>query len=330
MAAALYLDQRGLEVTLLESGPSLGGRAATYGCKATDRCLQCGVCLVHDLLDQVAASGVAVRRGATLERLETVPGGFSAWVRLADGALVLVAAAAVIVATGLEPFDATRLPDLGYGRVPGVLTATDLEQQLKTAGGLYLNGTQARRVAFMQCVGSRNLQLGADYCSEVCCQYALRMALGLRADYPETEVTMFYMDLQTHGRGFDQVYREAAEQVRLVAGVPTEVRALPGGGLRVQYEDVWRARVATAEFDALVLAHGIRPARAAAELGLLLGLNCDQHGFFATSSRRSGATNRPGIYVTGCAAGPGGIADSIARARACAAEAAAGLEVESA
>ncbi|MEW6524368.1 MAG: FAD-dependent oxidoreductase [Bacillota bacterium] len=328
LAAALYLDRRSHDVTLLEATSQVGGRAARYACKATDRCLGCGVCLVSDLVEEIRTSGVTIQLEARLERLDESPEGLSAWVRHGDSSLTLLKCSAVLVATGMQPFEPARLPDLGYGRVPGVVGASELEEQLRSGGGFSRNGRPVRRVAFLQCAGSRNLQLGANYCSEVCCKYALRLALWLLEENPGTEITMFYMDLQTHGRGFDEVYRQAAARVRLVQGVPTEVKALDGDGLLVKYEDVWNSRVAYGEFDALVLSQGIRPGRDTAGLCRILQVNGDAHGFFAAGS--SGRTNRPGIYVAGSARGPASIAQCVAQARAAAAEVATALEVEGA
>lgn len=326
LSAALYLDARSCPVTVLESGGQVGGRAARYACKATDRCLSCGACLASDLVEAIKTSRVMVHLDTCLEGLEQSPPGWTATYHQDGGRTSQVAVESVLVATGMEPFDAARLPALGYGRLPGVVGASQLEEQLRSQGNFTVNGELPRRVGFVQCAGSRNLQLGAGYCSEVCCKYGLRLALSLMSGQPGTEITMFYMDLQTHGRGFDAVYHQAAERVRLVAGIPTEVKAHPGGGLTVKYEDTWENQVRYAQLDALVLSQGIRPGRDTPRLSAQLGLNCNAGGFFAASP--SGATARPGLYVAGTARGPAGIAQCVAQGRAAAAEIAAMLEVD--
>lgn len=326
LAAALYLESRSCPVTVLETGGRVGGRAARYACKATDRCLACGACLASDLVEAISSSRVIVHLDAVLVALEKSPPGWSASFRAGGGGLSRLACEAVLVATGLEPFDPAYLPALGYGRLPGVVGAAQLEEQLRAQGSFTVDEKPPRRVGFVQCAGSRHLQLGAGYCSEVCCKYGLRLALSLLDGQPGTEVTMFYMDLQTHGRGFDAVYHRAAERVQLVAGIPTEVKARPDGGLTVKYEDTRHAQVRYAELDALVLSQGIRPGRDTARLSAMLGLNCNADGFFAAGP--SGATQRPGIYVAGAARGPAGIAQCVAQARAAAAEIAAMLEVD--
>ncbi|MDQ7794850.1 MAG: FAD-dependent oxidoreductase [bacterium] len=317
LAAALSLACMGFEVTVVERERALGGRAAGYACKATDRCLHCGVCLVSDLQDELASATVNLRTGAVLEELAGQAGDFRATV-----AGTVLKVGAVVVATGMDPAPATGWPDLGYGRREGVLTASELESRLRREGVV-----DARRVAFVQCVGSRNPAWGRGYCSEVCCPYALRLGLSLIAQQPGLEVTVFYNDLQTGGSDLAGVYEQAGRKLRLLQGVPARAEAGPDG-IEVRYESVPDAVLRRESFDLLVLSTGIWPRADAAALARLLGINLDASGFYAARPGESWRSSRPGIYLAGCCQKPRGIAASVAHGRAAAAAVAAGrLEV---
>ena len=320
LAAARDLADHSLDVVLVDERDRWGGQAATYACKATDRCTACGVCLLLDLLEDMGQREDLVFYPQTqLVGWQSQPrGGFIATLRNGSGKQWEERVDALVVATGFEPFAARLLPDLGYGRWPEVIGASELEEQLREDGGLYRDGELARRIAFVQCAGSRNQLLGADYCSTVCCQYAVRMGLTMRQDHPDTEVTIFYMDLQAHSRGFDEILAAAQEQLNLVQGVPMKVERLCGGTLEVKYEDVQSAALKRAEFDALVISQGMRPGLATPQLARLLQINRDEHGFLFRRDATQQST-RPGIYVAGSAGGPQDIRESIASGRACAA-----------
>jgi heterodisulfide reductase subunit A len=312
MAAAVAAGQLGCEVTLAEREPLLGGQAVAYACKATDRCLHCGVCLVSDLQEELAASPVTVRMGTTLRALEGRPGAFR--VELSDGALET---GAVIVASGMTPAPAAEWPDLGYGRLPGVLTGTDLEQTVRRG-----ESPAGEEIAFVQCVGSRCPSRGRDYCSEVCCPYALRLALVLLADRPDRKLTVFYNDLQTAGRVTPNLYEQAREKIRLIQGIPARITVVDGR-LALVHEDIRQGTMARDLFDQVVLSVGIWPRPEAPDLARALGINLDGSGFFAGRPGANWLSSRPGVFLAGCCQKPRNLADSIAHARAAATAAAA-------
>ncbi len=314
MAAALSLAAMDFEVTLVEKAAVPGGRAVGYACKATDRCLHCGVCLASDLAEELAASPVVLRTGTRLEGLEGRPGDFRATVTGAE-----LAVGALVVATGLAPAPAAGWPDLGYGRLDAVITASELEERCRRQGP-----PAARRVAFVQCVGSRNPAWGKGYCSEVCCPYALRLGLGLVAE-AAAEVTVFFNDLQTAGKSMATAREQARKGLRLVQGVPSRAAGV-AAGVELQFEDVRAGGVRREGFDLVVLSTGIWPGPDTAALARLLGINTGPTGFFAGHPGQSWRSSRPGIYLAGSCQKPRGIADSIAHGRAAAAQVAADLE----
>jgi len=219
----------------------------------------------------------------------------------------------IIVATGFEVFNAREVGSLGYGRYPNVLTGLDLERIFAHKGSLELpsNGKEAKKVAFVQCVGSRNENHG--YCSQVCCKYAMRFARLIKYQNPDAEVTIFYIDLQTAGKGFAQFYEECRESIRFIRGVPVEILEGSSDGLKLRFEDISEGKVERETFDLVVLSIGMVPRKDSWDLARVLGINLGDYGFFGTRSLiDSNKTNVDGVFLAGTCQGPKDIPDSIA------------------
>ena len=219
---------------------------------------------------------------------------------------------AVIVATGFDIFDAREKGSLGYGRYPNVLTGLDLEQVFTREGHLRLptNGKEPENIAFIQCVGSRDE--GHRYCSQVCCKYAMKFAGLIKYQNPDTRVTIFYIDLQTTGKGFGQFYENYKESIRFVRGVPVEILQTSSSELEVRFEDIAQGKVCRDTFDLVVLSVGISPGNNSWDLARILGINLAEDGFLeAKHPLNSNETNVDGIFVAGTCQGPKDIPDSI-------------------
>jgi heterodisulfide reductase subunit A len=229
---------------------------------------------------------------------------------------------AVIVATGFDVFDAGLKGSLGYGRYSNVLTGLDLEQVFAREGRLRLptNGKEPRNIAFVQCVGSRDT--GHGYCSQVCCKYAMKLAGLIKYQNPDTQVTIFYIDLQTAGKGFAQFYEDYKKNIRFVRGVPVEILETASGELEVRFEDISQGKVCRDSFDLVVLSVGISPRVNSWDLARILGINLSDEGFFDVKDSLSpNETNVDGILVAGTCQGPKDIPDSIAHGIAAASRA---------
>ena len=229
---------------------------------------------------------------------------------------------AVIVATGFDVFNAREKGSLGYGRYPNVLTGLDLEQVFTSEGYLRLptNGREPRNIAFVQCVGSRDT--GHAYCSQVCCKYAMKLAGLIKYQNPDTRVTIFYIDLQTAGKGFAQFYEEYKQSIRFVRGVPVEVLQTVSGELEVKFEDISQGKVCRDTFDLVVLSVGISPGKSTWDLAKILGINLADDGFFDRKDFLSpNETNVDGVFVAGSCQAPRDIPDSIAHGIAAASKA---------
>jgi heterodisulfide reductase subunit A len=339
LTAAWELAQQGVEVDLVEKGAFLGGHAIQYCCKATDQCLECGACSVEAMLKNVLAdTRIRIHLGAEVESLSR-KGRFA--VRLRHGAPQLDAdhrgfsknniasaaarqqepidsleADAVVVATGFSPFDPARKPTYGYGRLANIITGLELERNKRLAGAVLRPSDAAvpKRVAFIQCVGSRDERLGHLWCSHVCCPYALRMARNLKYHEPDTEITVFYMDIQNTSKSFPAFYEGCREQMRFVRAIPVDMYQTEREGLRTRYMDE-QGNPVDEEFDLVVLSIGIMPGVENTRLVETLGIDLDRDGFMQSADRlQRTTTTREGVFLAGTVEGPKTIAASMAHA----------------
>ncbi len=230
-------------------------------------------------------------------------------------------ARAVIVATGYRPADPRSRPHYRYGHLAQVITGLELEERLRLNNNLLRpDGRLARRLAFIQCVGSRDRL--HPYCSRVCCAYSLRLAKLIKYRHPEAEVTTFYMDLQSIGADPARFQREACQAVALVRTLPGGVDAEPDGSLVLRFLDEAADRPVSREFDLVVLAVGIGPGADNPAMAEILGLSLTPEGFFqALDSEHRTGTAQPGIFLAGTAEGPRSIEECISQAAAAAQEA---------
>jgi len=234
---------------------------------------------------------------------------------------------AIIVSAGFQEFDATVMGQYGFGRSANVLTNLQAERLLsstgRTEGKLVRpsDGKTPKKVAFLQCIGSRDAERG--YCSSACCMYALKEAILTREKSPETDVTIFYMDIRDFGKEYHRYYRQAQELgVHFVRSRVSTIRENPKTKdllLLARAEDGSDIR---AEYDLVVLAAAQCPSARSAELNQILGVDTNRWGFIRTQDWWQTRTSQEGIYVCGSAAAPADISDSVIQASAAACEAA--------
>lgn len=220
----------------------------------------------------------------------------------------VIEAAAVIVATGWSPYDASRLTHLGFGRFPDVITNAMMERLAAPdgpTGGRIVrpsDGKEPRSVVFVQCAGSRD-ENHLPYCSSVCCAASLKQAAYVREQCPEAEVTIFYIDIRTPGR-LEDFYQQVlnGDRIRLIKGKVAKVeRSAETGRLVAVAEDALSGRKLTVEADLIVLATGIVPN--SQDLPPVLAR--DPFGFLAIPP------SEKGIYVAGCVRRPEEVAATV-------------------
>jgi heterodisulfide reductase subunit A2 len=296
--AALELANGGCEVTILEKADALGGKVRNYGCKATDRCNNCGLCLVGKLWNQVECHGkISILTDSRLIDVQGSKGDFSVVYKNGKGITILGGIGDIIVATGFDEFSAVSSGSMEWNTEDGIVSGRHMEKLLsgRTKAGVFAE--RPGSIAFIQCFGSRDVQEKAAYCSRVCCGYSTRMARVLRQYYPEAEIVFFYMDLQRveAGEYFNCLKGEGIEFIRC-----RPVKIKPGKPNRIQYEQPGAGTVTQREFDIILLSEGIHPAEDAERLAELCMLKVDTNGFL----KHVKDGEQTGIYLAGCVSGP--------------------------
>ncbi|UCC33254.1 MAG: FAD-dependent oxidoreductase, partial [Candidatus Bathyarchaeota archaeon] len=233
----------------------------------------------------------------------------------------------VILAPGAEEFDARLKSEYGYDRYPNVVTSIEFERILSASGPFRgriqrpSEGNIPRKVAFIQCVGSRDVTCGNEYCSSVCCMYAAKEAVIAKEHMNQIEPTIFYMDMRAHGKDFDKYIDRAKNEygvkfVRCRIAAVAEVQETRN--LLIKYEAA-DGQLTQEEFDLVVLTVGINPTMGSKELAHKLGVELDEYGFFKTQTLSPIRTSKPGIFVCGVASSPKDIPETVAQASAAAA-----------
>jgi heterodisulfide reductase subunit A len=320
MTAANQLAAMNISTILVEKQGSVGGHAARYTCKATDACVKCGACLVVEACRSVMANpAVEVYTNSRIAAVERSGGRFRFVLdkEPADpGEDLTREADAVILASGFQAFDPHTKP-YGYGRFPNVVTNLELERILreKSIPARPSDQRQPERMAFVQCVGSRDKQLGHLWCSKICCASALRMAELIKARCPEVDITFFYIDIQTFGKDFESFLGRVREDFTLVRALPGDVFGAEDDCLRVTYFDPVQRRGQEDLFDLLVLSVGITPDTQNLQLARLFQLEPEPTGFWPTATGS-------GVFCAGTACGPMSIAESIVSGKQAALQAA--------
>jgi heterodisulfide reductase subunit A len=322
LTVALALNRLGIPVELLEKKADLGGAARDFCCKATDVCQQCGACLVNDSLRALSFAALAedpplqVRLETELTEMSREAKEFLYRYRSPEGAGE-GRADALLIAAGFDPFRAEDKPQYGYGRFPNVLTGLDLEKQLQETGRVLRpsDGLPPQSMAFIQCVGSRDLHLEHPYCSQVCCGYALRMANLIRHRTPETAVTIFYMDIQNFGKGFSRFLEEARQQMRFIRAIPGDIQGGEKDRLLLTYQQDDGRPSQKEAFDLVVLSIGLMPGADLIGLSQKINLPLNADGFLTKKGEGFSLSPAEGVFFAGTVSGPKSIARSVSQAQ---------------
>ncbi|MGQ9622201.1 MAG: FAD-dependent oxidoreductase [Candidatus Caldatribacteriaceae bacterium] len=290
--------QRKYDIVVLEREPFPGGLATRLGCKAKDgECLLCGVCRALNVRKTFLAGNFPVFLGEHLREVHRAGRGF----RLVTAERT-IETRFVIVASGVEPFEVTKLSRYAFRRRKRIFTGFEIEEGLNW--GILERLRPFRSFAFIQCVGSRNARDRQGYCSQVCCRYALRIAENLRTRLPETFCDFYYIDLQIFGAGKERLI-DITRSMTLHRALPFAVEE-DEDGVTVCVEGGRGPE--KRRYDVVVLSVGMVPSRGTRELAAIFGLPLKEGGFI--DSRR-GMTGREGVFVCGAASGPMDIESAI-------------------
>jgi len=277
------------------------------------RCLNCGLCSDCRLCEKVCGPG-ALRHDQQPESK-------------------VLRVGSVILAPGFEEIQASLRGEYGHGRYANVISSVQFERMLSASGPTegkvqrLSDGKPVRKIAFIQCVGSRDSARGNGYCSSICCMSATKEALVAIEHVPGLEIAIFCMDVRAFGKEFDRYVARAKSEhgVRYVRAVPSRVVEMPGTkNPRVRYF-AEQGEEQLEEFDLVVLSVGMKPGGSLAEMAERIGIDRNAFGFCETDRLAPMVSSLPGVFVAGAFQGPKDIPESVAQASGAAACAMEGL-----
>lgn len=237
---------------------------------------------------------------------------------------------AIVVATGFNPISMDKFDEFAYNQSKDVITSLEFERLTNAAGptaGKLLRPSDHKHphtIVFVQCVGSRCAscaEKGKEYCSKICCMYTAKHAMLTRDKYPDTEVYVFYIDVRTPGKNFDEFYRRAVEEygVKYIKGMVGKVTP-EGDKLKVQASDLIANKQLHIDADLVVLAAAIEPDKSARPLATMLTASMDTNDFFTEAHPKLRPVESPtaGVFLSGACQGPKDIPETVSQAGAAA------------
>jgi heterodisulfide reductase subunit A-like polyferredoxin len=283
------------------------GYTAEQAMAEAQRCLACGLCSECGLCVKACGPGAIVHD--MQPKAETVHVG------------------SVILTPGYEEFQASLRGEFGHGRYANVLSSVQFERMLSASGPTEghvqrpSDGKPVKKLAFIQCVGSRDSARGNGYCSSICCMSATKEAMVALEHVQGLDISIFCMDVRAFGKEFDGYVNRARDEhgVKYIRAMPSRVVEMPGTkNARVRFFDE-KGEEHQDEYDLVVLSVGLRPSASVKETAAKLGLDLNQFGFCATDRLAPMAASKPGIYVAGAFQEPKDIPESVAQASGAAA-----------
>jgi heterodisulfide reductase subunit A-like polyferredoxin len=271
------------------------------------RCLACGLCSECGLCVKACAPG------AIMHDMQPTTS--------------TVKVGSVILTPGYEEFQASLRGEFGHGRYANVLSSVQFERMLSASGPTEghvqrpSDGKPVKKIAFIQCVGSRDSARGNGYCSSICCMSATKEAMVALEHVAGLDVSIFCMDVRAFGKEFDNYVNRARDEhgVKFIRAMPSRIVEMPGSkNARIRYFDD-KGQENQQEFDLVVLSVGMRPSSSVKDTAAKLGLDLNQFGFCATDRLAPMAASKPGVYVAGAFQEPKDIPESVAQASGAAA-----------
>ncbi|BDB15238.1 CoB--CoM heterodisulfide reductase iron-sulfur subunit A family protein [Acidithiobacillus ferrooxidans] len=327
LSAAATIASMGKKAVIVEKEDILGGAPIISGYAKLVPSGEWAKDAIGRMVSRVEGDGnISIHKSAKVTQVEGEAGNFTATLSNGDK----VEAGAIILGTGFTHFDSIDKPEWGFGTYEDVLTTTQMEQMV-TAGQIRCpsDGRVPERVAILLCVGSRDRQIGREWCSKICCTVSTNLAMEIKEISPSTDVFIYYMDIRTFGLYEDKFYWKSQEEfkTKFVKARIAEVTKSPDGRLLVKGEDTLVKRPIVIPMDIVVHAIGMDPNALNPEIARTFGIGLEKHGFIdrAEQYTNSQGTTRKGIYVCGAATGPEDIDSSVAQGQSAGARAVADL-----
>lgn len=320
LAAAHALAGLGQRALLVEKESRLGGAPILSGYAKLVPSGEWARDAIGGMVSRVEREPlVTVHKGSTVAEFSGEPGDFRT--TLSNG--TKLSAGAAILCTGFTHFDSVNKPEWGFGTFPDVVTTTQVEQMISSGRGVRCpsDGRKPQRVAILLCVGSRDRQIGREWCSKICCTVSCNIAMEIREELPDCHVYIYYMDIRTFGLYETKYYWTSQEEFK-VKYIKARIAEVTSNGekLIVKGEDTLVKRPITIPFDMVVHAIGMDPNVDNKTIAAVFGIALQEQGFVGKGSAYAalGETSRPGVLVAGAATGPETIDDSIAQGKAAA------------
>jgi heterodisulfide reductase subunit A2 len=314
LEAAGRLSREGLEVSLIEKDNITGGHLNRWFKLFPDRRDSKEVKEYLDELNNV--NSVRLFTNVTIDRLRKDKDHFSI---LTNEGKELIADA-VVVATGFDLFKSSRKEEYGYGIYDNVITSADLEDMFKKGAIVASDGSVPSSIGIVHCVGSRDEKVGNLYCSKLCCVTAVKQAIEIREQLPESTVYCFYMDMRMGGAYYEELYREAQETwgVNFIRGKVSEASEAIDKKVMIKVEDTLAGRPLKMKLDLLILMAGMEMSDGGKKISGLAGLKTGENRFFEANDHHYGSnrSNVEGLFYAGTCTAPMNITETISHARA--------------
>ena len=313
--AANQLAQNNCEVILLEKENQLGGNVKSWVKLFPD--FSDASNLREDFSNKVKNNNITVKTDTLVKKVSQQDGKWEVETRTSEKFL----ADAVLLSTGFEPFNAKRKEEWGYGIYNNIITSVDFEKLTKDHKIVTAEGNIPKRIAFLNCVGSRDEKVGNNYCSRACCVNAVKQAIEYKELVPDGEAYVFYMDLRMSGQHYEELYRTSQEDfgVNYIRGRISEAAGTIDHRVQIKAEDTLAGLPLKITVDMLVLMVGMEASKSTAELSEQLGIKGD-YGFAESAGlfTSDNKTKADGFFLAGTCKRPLTIPETLADARAAA------------
>jgi len=323
LEAAKGIAEVGYKAVIVEKANVLGGTPILSSYAALTPDFRSAEDAMGEMIAAVQRPEVDIHLGSQVTAVSGQAGAFDLTVTSAVDGPTQVQAGAAIIATGFQHFDPGReTQQYGYYEHDDVITLVDLERMLKAEQVVRpSNGEPPKRLCFIQCVGSRDRQIGNEYCSKVCCGVAAKESIEVRKLLPDCKVFIFYIDMRMYGYWENEIYWPSQEKykVNYVKGIATEI-VKKGDHLIVRGEDTTMGRPMEVPMDIVVLSVGMEPSEGTKQMAAMFGAEVNKYKFIETvgGALNTVQTSVEGVLACGAATGPADIEDSISSASAAA------------
>ncbi len=322
MEAARGIADVGYRVVLVEKRAKLGGTPELANYASLTDFRDAGEAMAEMAAAIEGDPNVDIRLDSTVTASNGEAGSFDVTVKNSKQA-EQVEVGAVVIATGFQHFDPGRETQrYGYYEYDDVITLVDLEKMLKDKKVVRPStGEPPKRLCFIQCVGSRDRQIGNEYCSKVCCGVAAKESIEVRQLVPDCQVFIFYIDMRMYGYWENEIYWPSQEKynVNYIKGIATEI-IMKGDRLLVRGEDTTMGRPMEVPMDIVVLSIGMEASAGTREMAAIFGLQLNKYHFIATvgGALNTVGTSKEGVFACGASTGPADLEDTISSASAAA------------